>query len=182
MVFVSVAITDGDVGWVIPLGELEQSSRWRSLKIYQTKRLADCAMAIAVRPQAFPLFAAYRCRDCGAGAGWRMSLRRGASSVELSVQAAWGGARGLVGFLLAYQLLLQHLPQARDLDVGAFFGPARIRDAGRGAGVDTLGDVHAGGGAVVGVPGSAAAHLGPLAPVVADAVPADATVARLLRA
>src|SRR3990167_11081739 len=111
-----------------------------------------------------------------------MSVRRCAASVELSARATWVGARGLVGFLLAYQLLLQHLPQARDLDVGAFFGPARIRDAGRGAGVDTLGDVHAGGGAVVGVPGSAAAHLGPLAPVVADAVPADATVAGLGRA
>jgi hypothetical protein len=61
-------------------------------------------------------------------------VRRCSSPRQLSAQTTRLPERGSIGLRVALQLLLQSLPAAHDLDVGAFPGPARVSRAGGGAG------------------------------------------------
>src|SRR5690349_13008098 len=111
-----------------------------------------------------------------------MSLWGCAAPGRLSAQASGLPAGGSTGLLVAAELLLCRVPQGIDIEVGAFPWPAGVLGARGGAGVGPAGRADTGGGSAGARTGRRAAHAAALAGLVARAVPADAAVARGLRA
>lgn len=106
-----------------------------------------------------------------------MRVRWGFAPGGLSAQATRVCAGVAGGFFFAPEFLLCALPQAQHLDVGTVSGSAGVRDAGRGAVVDPLGNAHAGCGPGGELDAGAAADLAALAGLVDADFGVDAALA-----